>query len=170
MTERQIGTCGSEAEHCPGDVLSSSIVLVSNQVVAGRRTVVFKRPMVGITEKHYTFNPAIQSTMNFITAIGDTQTFAYHKAHMPSVMTFVATDGSAACVCSQGATTESDSSGSECERFVKPCILIQMARFLVKESNLQFKILWWWSFMLPSRAPSCLMLIRISVLNYSDTI
>jgi hypothetical protein len=123
VSERQIGTCGSEAEHCPGDVLSASITLKSNSVSDGRRTVVLTRPMIGASEKHYTFSPVSQSTVNFITAIGNTQMFAYHKAHMPSVMTFVAADGSAMCVCDQGAMTEMcDSSGAECDRFVKNCV------------------------------------------------
>ena len=38
--EQKIGTCGSEAEHCPGDRLAKSVTLVSNTVVDGRRTIV----------------------------------------------------------------------------------------------------------------------------------
>ena len=123
VTERQIGTCGSEAEHCPGDLLATSIKLLSNTVESGTRTVVFTRSMVGLTDKHYTFSPATQSTLNFITAIGNSQAFAYHKAHMPSILTFVATDGTPTCICDRGAMTEiCDSSGSECDRFVKNCV------------------------------------------------
>jgi hypothetical protein len=46
--EQKIGTCGSEAEHCPGDQLDSSLTIVSNSVVGGVRTVVATRPWMGM--------------------------------------------------------------------------------------------------------------------------
>ena len=48
--EQKIGTCGSEAEHCPGTTLQKQIELVSNTVVKGIRTVVMKRPFAGLTK------------------------------------------------------------------------------------------------------------------------
>ena len=48
--EQHLGTCGSEAEHCPGDLLASSIKVVSKSVVDGVRTVVVTRPFVGKTK------------------------------------------------------------------------------------------------------------------------
>lgn len=87
--ERQIGTCGSEAEHCPGDVLSTSVKMISNTVVKGVRTVVMTRAMQGISPKHYTFDPETQSTIHFISAVGSSQVFGYHKAHAPAVVTMI---------------------------------------------------------------------------------
>ena len=57
VTERKIGTCGSEAEHCPGIQLSSSVTVLSNSVVGGVRTVVMTRALVGLSKDHYSFNP-----------------------------------------------------------------------------------------------------------------
>ena len=81
--EQKIGTCGSEAEHCPGDRLATSVTLVSNTVVDGRRTIVVTRPFKGLTPHHYTFDASADApaTMNFLTAYGSSPVFAYHKAH-----------------------------------------------------------------------------------------
>ena len=68
--EQQIGTCGSEAEHCIGDTLESSLTLVANTVEDGVRTVVATRPFKGKSAKHYTFDPQTLATLNFITAVG----------------------------------------------------------------------------------------------------
>ena len=68
--EQKLGTCGSEASHCAGTWLSKSITLVSNTVLSGKRVVVVTRPIQGQTHDHYSFNPASQATVPFITAIG----------------------------------------------------------------------------------------------------
>lgn len=59
VVEREIGTCGSEAEHCPGDVLSPSVTVHSNKVANGVRTVILSRPFKGATAKHHTCEPII---------------------------------------------------------------------------------------------------------------
>merc|ERR1719506_1383615 len=51
VIEQKIGTCGSEAEHCPGDQLESSVKVVSNTVASGVRTVVMTRGFQGATDK-----------------------------------------------------------------------------------------------------------------------
>ena len=136
VIEQQIGTCGSEAEHCPGDQLASSVTLLSNTVTSGKRTVVMTRPMVGATGKHYTFAPASQSTINFITAIGSSQVFAYHAAHMPSVLSLVAADkGAHTCVCDSGQHAQiCDGDGDECDNFDKNCIAAPAASLLEQKN------------------------------------
>jgi len=56
--EQKIGTCGSEAEHCPGSTLAKSITVVANSVSDGVRTVKMTRPFAGATPQHYTFGNA----------------------------------------------------------------------------------------------------------------
>ena len=51
--EQQIGTCGSEAQHCAGDALAASLTLVANTVVDGVREVVVTRAFAGLTDKHH---------------------------------------------------------------------------------------------------------------------
>jgi hypothetical protein len=65
VTERKLGTCGTEANHCAGDVLSPSVKLVSSAVASkdNLRTVVLTRPMVGATKDHFTFDSASDSTI-----------------------------------------------------------------------------------------------------------
>ena len=77
--EQKIGTCGSEAEHCPGTTLTPSITLVSRTVVDGVRTVVVKRGLAGATAKHYSFSAAVQATIPFVSAVGWSDTFEQHK-------------------------------------------------------------------------------------------
>lgn len=50
VMEQHLGTCGSEAEHCPGNTLAPTVKLVSNTVVNGVRTVVVTRPFAGKTK------------------------------------------------------------------------------------------------------------------------
>ena len=103
VTEHKIGTCGSEAEHCPGKMLAASITLVSNTVVGGVRTVVLTRPAKGASKDHYTFGA--DSTFNYIVAQGWDQTFAQHKVHDQMTASFMEPVG-ATCVCNTGLTGE----------------------------------------------------------------
>lgn len=50
VMEQHLGTCGSEAEHCPGNTLKSMAQVLSNTVVGGVRTVVITRPLAGRTK------------------------------------------------------------------------------------------------------------------------
>jgi len=120
VIEQKIGTCGSEAEHCPGDKLSSMVIVVSNTVVSGKRTVVMTRQLKGITKNHYSFNLS-QSDIRMITAVGDTQVFAYHKAHGPTQISLTSV-GSSTCVCESSAGSLCDNGGTGCGKFVKNCV------------------------------------------------
>ena len=120
--ERQIGTCGSEAEHCAGDDLPSSLTLVSNTVVGGKRTVVATRPFKGKSAKHHTFDPTKDAALPFITAYGTSQAFGYHKDHMATSLVLLAPEGEATCVCDGG--TEGSLcgyNGTGCSRLAKSC-------------------------------------------------
>eukprot|EP00658_Telonema_sp_P-2_P011110 TRINITY_DN14225_c0_g1_i3.p1 TRINITY_DN14225_c0_g1~~TRINITY_DN14225_c0_g1_i3.p1 ORF type:complete len:942 (-),score=213.51 TRINITY_DN14225_c0_g1_i3:82-2907(-) len=122
VTERQIGTCGSEAEHCPGDQLANSLTLVSNTVSNNLRTVVITRPLKGLTAKHYSFHPSQVGTLNFISAVGSSQAFAYHKNHAAGVVSFTATEVPS-CVCDTGAEGKlCAGNGTGCDSFVKQCL------------------------------------------------
>ena len=60
--EQKIGTCGSEAEHCPGDALdSSALSVVSDDTVDGARTLVLARPLAPLTAAHYDFRGAARA-------------------------------------------------------------------------------------------------------------
>mmetsp|Transcript_15463 Transcript_15463/g.36558 ORF Transcript_15463/g.36558 Transcript_15463/m.36558 type:complete len:894 (-) Transcript_15463:53-2734(-) len=121
VTERKIGTCGSEAEHCPGDLLAPSIRVISNSVVAGVRTAVVQRALVGLSKNHYSFNPFADETIHFITAVGQSQTFAYHKAHGPTQVALTSV-GSSSCICDQGLVGRLCATGGvNCTEFVKDC-------------------------------------------------
>ncbi|VDI62037.1 Hypothetical predicted protein [Mytilus galloprovincialis] len=119
--KRQIGTCGSEADHCPGTPLKSSIKIVSNTVVDGVRTAVLTRPLKGLTKEHYSFN-ALNAQINFISAIGSSQVFAYHKVHTTGIIALI-TSNEPNCICEVGETgMMCDNNGSNCDHFVKNCV------------------------------------------------
>ena len=60
-------------------LIAPSVTVVSTTVANGARTVVLARPLVGLTSQHYSFNPR-QLSLDFITALGSTPTFSYHKS------------------------------------------------------------------------------------------
>lgn len=121
VIEQQIGTCGSEAEHCPGDQLISSITVVSNTVAGGVRTVVMTRAFQGKTSKHYSFGlttPAIP----LITAVGQSPVFAYHKSHANAQIALTSV-GASTCVCDTGIAGKlCETGGKNCGQFVKNCV------------------------------------------------
>lgn len=121
VIEQKIGTCGSEAEHCPGDQLASSVKVVSNTVSGGTRTVVMTRAFQGKTKNHITFSLNMP-TMSLITAVGQSPTFAYHKAHGPAQIALTSV-GSSTCVCDTGLAGKlCETGGSNCAQFVKNCV------------------------------------------------
>ena len=123
MCRAQIGTCGSEAEHCPGTRLApQSLTLISNTVLDGRRTVVVTRPFKGASPHHYTFDATTLGTLNFITAVGHTQLFAYHKAHHAAVVSLLAPTGQPTCLCNTGTMHYlCENGGVHCMKFTKNC-------------------------------------------------
>ena len=122
VSEQKIGTCGSEAEHCAGESpLAPSIDLLSSSVAGGVRTVVLRRPLAGLTQDHFTFDLGVP-TIPFISAIGNGQTLAYHKAHAQGAVTLSPVDGAPTCVCDAGVTgSMCHTNGTSCDAFVKNC-------------------------------------------------
>lgn len=121
VMERKIGTCGSEAEHCAGDLLKSSVKVRSNTVVNGMRTVVMTRPFQGATPKHYSFSLVQDTTLHFISAVGSSLIFAYHHAHSANVMSLTTKD-EPTCICDIGASGKMCANGgTDCTSFVKNC-------------------------------------------------
>ena len=66
-------------------------------VAAGVRTVVLSRAVVGASKDHFSI-PTSPGQINLITATGNTNTIAYHKARTGTQITLVPTKVSA-CVC-----------------------------------------------------------------------
>merc|ERR1711957_621624 len=121
VIEQKIGTCGSEAEHCPGDQLATSVKVVSNTVAGGVRTVVMTRALKGATSKHYTFDPK-NPEIPLLTAVGASPVFAYHKSHANTLMTLTST-GSSTCICDSGAIGQlCQAGGTGCAAFKKGCV------------------------------------------------
>lgn len=120
--EQKIGTCGSEAEHCAGKRLAPSIKLLSSTIVDGRRTVRVTRPFAGASPDHHTFDPAVDVTLDVITAIGYSQPFEHHKAHRHATITLLEGSGQPTCVCDEGARGDlCENGGVRCTHFVKRC-------------------------------------------------
>ena len=96
--------------------------MVSKSVSAGVRTVVLKRPFKGLTNNHYSFEPESVATLNYISAVGSSQSFAYHKIHDSLTLSFTPPDGST-CVCDVGATGKlCHTGGQDCKSFKKHCV------------------------------------------------
>eukprot|EP00117_Sycon_ciliatum_P029408 scpid52803/ scgid23424/ len=89
------------ANHDPGNQLADSVTVVSNAVVNGVRTVVMTRPLAGASKDHFTFNPFTLPTMPFISAVGNTSAFAYHRFKGSSKLAVTAENG-ASCICNAG--------------------------------------------------------------------
>ena len=91
--------------------------------MAGVRTVVVTRSFAGASKLHFTFAPTTSAaTMPFITAVGQTQTFAYHKAHHGATLTTLAPVGQPTCLCDTGKFGElCHNGGRKCANFVKKC-------------------------------------------------
>jgi len=135
VIEQKIGTCGSEAEHCPGDQLAASVQVVSNTAVDGVRTVVLTRGLVGLTADHYTFDAA-RDTLEVITAVGSGQALGYHlRGHDQTAFSLVAM-GSATCVCdlgSSGSLCMTDGTG--CQKFQQNCFSEEQGGDLLAQQN-----------------------------------
>ena len=122
--EQQIGTCGSEAEHCMGDRLpTQSLTMLSNTVTDGVRTLVLTRPFRGASPKHFTFDIGKLARLDCISAVGYDQTFAYHKAHHAATLSMLAPAGMPTCACDEGEhATLCHHGGGDCYEFVKGCV------------------------------------------------
>ena len=73
-------------DHTAGTVLNSSVKVVSNKVLDGKRTVVLSRPLTGLTAQHHSFE-ADKLSLDFIAALGSTPTFSYHRSRTVGTIT-----------------------------------------------------------------------------------
>ena len=89
------------ANHDAGAQITTSVTVLLNTVVNGVRTIVLNRTMKGMTADHYTFSPAVESSIPFISAVGSGPAFAYHKFKGAATLSLTALDG-ATCVCNVG--------------------------------------------------------------------
>ena len=110
VTERVLG------DHAAGIVLNKSLAVMSNTVANGTRTVVMTRPLKGLSPGHHDFDLQ-QLSLNFISAVGTSSTFGYHKAKTVSTVALwpqAAAGGAAAaaCVCAVPAAPFGNGSGT----------------------------------------------------------
>ena len=76
----------------------------------------------GATSDHFTFNPASTPTTPLISAVGNSQAFAYHAAHGTGAITTFPAAGSPTCLCDEGQQGQlCDNYGNNCIHFVKDC-------------------------------------------------
>lgn len=135
VIEQKLGTCGSEADHCPGTQLAPTVDLVSNEVSGSQRTVVVTREFSGASGDYYSFSAATP-TIPMISAVGSSEVFAYHAAHSQGAVTIYNADGSATCMCDNGVTGEMcDHDGSSCTSFVKNCVSEAQGGDLLEQRN-----------------------------------
>ncbi|CAD7924459.1 unnamed protein product [Amoebophrya sp. A25] len=130
VVEQQIGTCGEEAEHCPGHRLRvQSLEVISEDVVRvqgankRRRRLRIARRREGATKQHYTFEAAFP-TINLMSAVGKSPVFAHHRAHQRKQVALwdVGSDvHNCVCVDDHAPGLLCDRSGLNCESFVKKC-------------------------------------------------
>eukprot|EP00039_Didymoeca_costata_P019055 m.336065 g.336065 ORF g.336065 m.336065 type:complete len:758 (-) comp17746_c0_seq1:59-2332(-) len=93
ITEHVLG------EHLAGVQINNSVTVVSNTVKAGVRQVVLQRPLKGMTPQHHTFD-ARDTTLDFITALGNTPTLAYHTDKTAATLYLWPSTPSPVCLCS----------------------------------------------------------------------
>ena len=65
-------------DHTPGVVLNTSVTVVRSEVAGGIRTVTMRRTLAGPTAHYYTFSVS-QLNLDFISAVGSSAAFSYHK-------------------------------------------------------------------------------------------
>lgn len=108
--------------------------MVSNTVEDGTRTVVVTRPFQGATKDHYTFDTKAAGSIDFITAIGNDQTFSYHKAHAGMTLSMTAV-GAVSCICDVATTGKlCETGGINCHSFVKSCLPAPNADLLAQKN------------------------------------
>ena len=92
VTERKL------ADQSPGELLPSSVTVVSNTVTDGKRTVVMTRALKGKTSEYFTFQEGV-ATIPMINAVGSGPKLAFHKAKNPVTLSLLPIGGGGACVC-----------------------------------------------------------------------
>eukprot|EP01047_Picozoa_sp_COSAG01_P001690 COSAG01_NODE_40_length_32708_cov_25.641234_5_plen_866_part_00 len=93
VTERKLG------DHAAGVLLQPSVVLLSDTVQAGTRTVVLQRELVGVSPDHFTFSAAAAAVPT-LTARGGSPHFSQHVARSGgTVLMASAAHGARTCLC-----------------------------------------------------------------------
>jgi hypothetical protein len=106
--------------HGPGTLLNASFNLTSSSVTSGKRTVVLKRPVRGMTKQHFTL-PTLPGKINIITAIGNTAQLAYHKSRTGSSITLLPTKVSS-CLCAPTQSTYLTYMDTDTQEFSYDCL------------------------------------------------
>jgi hypothetical protein len=92
------------ANHDPGDVIQSSVKVLTNNVNNGVRTVLLQRALAGITTDHYSFSASV-ATIDFINALGDTVDLAQHKFRSSSAIELFHDGVNPSCLCQYSTST-----------------------------------------------------------------
>eukprot|EP01084_Bolivina_argentea_P258907 436667_1 len=123
--EQQLGVgagCQQSGDHCAGIILNNSLKLISNTVENNIRIVHIQRLLIGAAPNYYSFEPYEIASINLITAIGESQTFAYHKAHSNTLISLI-TSKDNTCICDIGANGKlCFKDGTQCRQFIKDCV------------------------------------------------
>ena len=97
VTERKL------SDQNPGTELKASVKVVSQTVDSdGVRHVVLTRAFKGLTSAYYTFDIINDITLEYINAVGDTPTLAYHHIRGPGSVLLTSVSGGAeagVCIC-----------------------------------------------------------------------
>lgn len=117
--EQQIGTCGGSG-HCAGTALKPFVNVVSSKVVDDVRTVVLTRPLQGLTKEYYTFDPAKQSQIPVLAAVGHSQNFDKHMEETRGTLILLDEEGPT-CICNYTTVSLCDKDGLECVNVTSGC-------------------------------------------------
>jgi len=93
-TERRL------SNHAAGSTLAASVHVTSNAVQKGIRTVKLTRPTKGATSQHASFSMQ-QLEIPFITAVGSSSDFSYHKSKTAASLALFPTSSQPVCLCEQ---------------------------------------------------------------------
>ena len=98
IQERKLGN------HDGGSKLPfTSVKIVSNNVIDGKRQVVLTRKFKGVSKDYFTFDPTSQSSISILLASGERPNFSYHgpETRGGSTIQLIATN-SYSCICNAG--------------------------------------------------------------------
>ena len=101
------------AKYAAGTLLAPSVTVLNASVAGGMRTVVLRRPIMGATLQHFSFDPTAIS-LDFIAAIGQAASFGPHgdAPHGPATLTLWPAAGGPVCLCNLKAAAFGQGTGT----------------------------------------------------------
>ena len=99
------------ANHAAGRLLPPTVKVVSNTVLAGKRTVVLSRSATSSSADYANFTKT-DMTIPFISAVGSTSSLSYHKNKTASMLAMWPSAGEPVCLCAQPAAPYGHATGT----------------------------------------------------------